>query len=162
MSSIGRPLIPPDLLMRSTAIWVPTRAVLPPAAADPESGCKVPILYGLAWPNAACHGAGTSMVAPSAPAPAALHPISRRRVTLPRYQNSSPRSCASSLWVMAGPSWSALTYSGHRRERFGQDPISKRDFIGIFKQRAGARHSGRVAAGLPAQQPRIVQRLADA
>ena len=27
-----------------TAIWVPTRAVLPPAAPAPESGCSVPIL----------------------------------------------------------------------------------------------------------------------
>src|ERR1700756_34529 len=46
MSSIGRPLMPPDLLMRSTAICVPTSAVLPPAAAAPESGCSVPTLYG--------------------------------------------------------------------------------------------------------------------
>src|SRR5216683_639827 len=34
MSSTGRPLMPPDLLMRSMAIWVPTRAVLPPAAGN--------------------------------------------------------------------------------------------------------------------------------
>src|SRR5882724_13274720 len=93
MSSMGRPLMPPDLLMRSTAIWVPTSAVLPPAAAAPESGCSVPILYGLAWPKAACHGAGTSMLAPSAPAAAEPYPINRRRVTLPRYQNSSFQSC---------------------------------------------------------------------
>src|SRR5436190_23482332 len=98
MSSIGRPLIPPDLLMRSTAICVPTSAVLPPAAAAPASGCSVPILYGLAWPKAARHGAGTSMAAPSAPAP---YPISRRRVTLPRYQNSSPQSGAVLLSVIA-------------------------------------------------------------
>ena len=43
-SSTGRPLMPPDLLMRSTAICTPTSAVLPPAAAAPESGCSVPIL----------------------------------------------------------------------------------------------------------------------
>src|SRR6266853_1885122 len=43
------------------------------------------ILYGLAWPKAARHGAGTNMVAPSTPAP---HPTRRRRVTLPLYQNS--------------------------------------------------------------------------
>src|SRR5215510_9286043 len=90
---MGRPLTPPDLLMRSTAIWVPTRAVLPPAAPAPESGCSAPILYGLAWPKAACHGAGTSIVAPRAPALAAPYPINRRRVTLPRYQNSSLQSC---------------------------------------------------------------------
>src|SRR5229473_6464650 len=100
MSSIGRPLMPPDLLMRSTAIWVPTSAVLPPAAAAPESGCRVPTLYGLAWPNAACHGAGTNMVAPSAPA-AAPYPISRRRVILPLYQNSSAQSGAVLLSVIA-------------------------------------------------------------
>src|SRR6267143_589572 len=67
-SSIGRPLMPPDLLMRSTAICRPTSAVLPPAAPAPDSGCRVPTLYGLAWPKAARHGAGTSMTAPSAPA----------------------------------------------------------------------------------------------
>src|ERR1700730_12439369 len=98
---MGRPLMPPDLLMRSTAIWVPTSAVLPPAAAAPESGCSVPILYGLAWPKARCHGAGTSMVAPSAPAAAAPYPISRRRVTLPLYQNSSPQSGAVVLSIIA-------------------------------------------------------------
>src|SRR5215469_12012656 len=101
MSSIGRPLMPPDLLMRSTAICVPTSAVLPPPAAAPESGCSVPILYGLAWPKAACHGAGTSMLAPSAPAAAEPYPINRRRVTLPRYQNASLQFCvfASSVIV---------------------------------------------------------------
>src|SRR5229473_1487726 len=109
MSSTGRPLMPPDLLMRSMAIWVPTRAVLPPAAAAPESGCSVPILYGLPWPKAARHGVGTSIVAPSAPALAALHPTSRRRVTLPLYQNSSSRSCASSLSSIAFPLWTAQT-----------------------------------------------------
>src|SRR5947209_19567216 len=98
MSSIGRPLMPPDLLIRSTAICVPTSAVLPPAAAAPESGCSAPILYGLAWPNASRHGAGTSIVAPSAPAP---YPIRRRRVTLPRYQNSSPQSGAVLLLLIA-------------------------------------------------------------
>src|SRR5215813_10332273 len=84
-SSIGRPLMPPDLLMRSTAISTPTSEVLPPAAPAPESGCMVPILYGLAWPNAARHGAGTNRVAPSTPVP---HPTRLRRVTLPLYQSS--------------------------------------------------------------------------
>src|SRR5262249_50248857 len=98
---MGRPLMPPDLLMRSTAIWVPTSAVLPPAAAAPESGCSVPILYGLACPKAACPGAGTRMLARSAPAAAEPYPINRRRVTLPRYQNASLQSCvfASSVIV---------------------------------------------------------------
>src|SRR5882762_5022867 len=44
ISSTGRPLMPPDRLMRATAICAPTSAVLPPAAAAPESGCSEPIL----------------------------------------------------------------------------------------------------------------------
>src|SRR5262245_34934783 len=75
--------------MRSTAICVPTRAVLPPAAAVPDSGWSVPILYGLVWPNALRQGAGTSIEAPRAPAVAAPKPSKRRRVTLPLYQKSS-------------------------------------------------------------------------
>src|SRR6516165_5376539 len=104
ISSIGRPLMPPDLLMRSTAICTPTSAVLPPAAPAPDSGCSVPILYGLACPKAACHGAGTSMLAPSAPAAAEPYPINRRRVTLPRYQNVSPQSCVFASSVIVGSS----------------------------------------------------------
>src|SRR5262245_30532371 len=96
--------MPPDLLMRSTAICTPTRADLPPAAAAPESGCSVPILYGLACPKAACHGAGTSMLAPSAPAAAEPYPINRRRVTLPRYQNASLQSCVFALSVIVSSS----------------------------------------------------------
>src|ERR1044071_1013471 len=53
MSSTGRPLTPPDLLIRSTAICTPTSAVFPPAAATPDSGCSVPILYGFSAPKAA-------------------------------------------------------------------------------------------------------------
>src|SRR6266852_313847 len=105
--STGRPLMPPDLLMRSTAICRPTSAVLPPAAPAPDSGCKVPTLYGLAWPKAARHGAGTSMVAPSAPA-AAPYPITRRRVVFPLYQDSSTQSSILSLSVMASPLWMVL------------------------------------------------------
>src|SRR2546423_1857218 len=97
---MGRPLMPPDLLMRSTAICVPTSAVLPPAAAEPESGCRVPILYGLACPKALPHGAGTSMVAPRAPA-AAPYPIRRRRVTLPLHQKMSSQSAVALLPVIA-------------------------------------------------------------
>src|SRR5215470_905125 len=85
---MGRPLMPPALLIRSAAIWVPTRAVLPPAAAVPVSGCRTPILKGLACPNAACHGAGTSMLPPSAPAAAADSPRNLRRVVLPRHHIS--------------------------------------------------------------------------
>jgi hypothetical protein len=44
MSSTGRPLMPPDLLMRSAAISMPTSAVRPPAAAAPERGWSDPIL----------------------------------------------------------------------------------------------------------------------
>src|SRR6516165_9871356 len=95
---------PTSGLDSSSAICTPTSAVLPPAAPAPESGCSVPILYGLAWPNAACHGAGTSMVAPSAPAAAEVYPISLRRVTLPRYQNASPQSCVFASSVIVGSS----------------------------------------------------------
>src|SRR6516225_7428837 len=90
--------------MAGPRICTPTSAVLPPAAPAPESGCSVPILYGLAWPNAACHGAGTSTVAPSAPAAAEVYPISLRRVTLPRYQNASPQSCVFASSVIVGSS----------------------------------------------------------
>src|SRR5271169_7123671 len=84
-SSTGRPLTPPLLLMRSTAICRPTTAVLPPAAPAPESGCSEPILNGLSAPKAARHGAGTSIMAPIAPPP---QPTRLRRVSLPRYQKS--------------------------------------------------------------------------
>src|SRR5688572_27478832 len=86
---MGRPLTPPPLLIRSTAIWMPTSAVLPPAAAVPDRGWSEPSLKGLACPKAAFHGAGTSMEAPSAPAAAAPRPRRCRRVTLPLYQKSS-------------------------------------------------------------------------
>src|SRR6266480_2955863 len=85
---MGRPLSPPDLLMRSTAIWVPTSAVLPPAAAVPESGWSAPTLKGFACPNAARHGAGTSIVAPTAPAATAPSPRNVRRVVLPLHHMS--------------------------------------------------------------------------
>src|SRR6266487_2516303 len=126
---MGRPLRPPDLLMRSTAICTPTSAVLPPAAPAPESGCSEPILYGLAWPKAACHGAGTSMVAPSAPAAAEVYPIRRRRVTLPRYQNSSVQSflsvivCSSQvglLWRRQVPCQLPVSAGAARRATLGQ------------------------------------------
>src|SRR5258708_38971162 len=118
--SIGRPLMPPDLLMRSTAISTPTSAVLPPAAPAPESGCMVPSLYGLAWPKAARHGAGTNMVAPSSPPP---HPTRRRRVTLPLYQNSHELSWSfqslaivrSSLWISYSQDWKHFPCLSRRR-----------------------------------------------
>src|ERR1700684_4026744 len=56
-SSIGRPLMPPEALMRSAAICSPTTAVLPPAAPAPDSGCSEPILNGWGAPKAARHGA---------------------------------------------------------------------------------------------------------
>src|SRR6202167_6377404 len=54
-SSLGRPLTPPDLLMRSTAICRPTTAVLPPAAPAPESGWSETILDGVGEPDEARH-----------------------------------------------------------------------------------------------------------
>src|SRR5436309_7462800 len=80
---MGRPLTPPDLLIRSTAIWVPTRAVFPPAAPVPESGWSTPTLYGLVWPKASRHGAGTRLIAPRAPAAADESARNLRRVVLP-------------------------------------------------------------------------------
>src|SRR2546428_6421789 len=80
---MGRPLTPPDLLIRSTAICVPTSAVLPPAAPVPESGWRTPTLDGLACPNASRHGAGTSTVAPRAPAGADESARNLLRVRLP-------------------------------------------------------------------------------
>src|SRR6188474_2666125 len=94
--------MPPFLLMRSTAISSPTSAVLPPSAPAPDSGCSEPILYGLAWPNAACHGAGTSMVAPSAAA-FTPQPTTVRRVDLPLYQKSCAHSSSFHFSVITSP-----------------------------------------------------------
>src|SRR5262249_9259512 len=104
ISSIGRPLMRRNWLMRSPASGTPPAAVWPPAAPAPDSGCSLPILYGLACPKAPCHGAGTSMLAPSAPAAAEPYPINRRRVTLPRYQNASLQSCVFALSVIVSSS----------------------------------------------------------
>src|SRR5947209_14803028 len=85
---MGRPLTPPDLLIRSTAISVPTSAVFPPAAPAPDSGWRTPTLYGLACPNASRHGAGTSTVAPRAPAAVDESVRNLRRVVLPLHHMS--------------------------------------------------------------------------
>src|SRR6266542_1632572 len=149
-----RPLMPPALLIRSTAIWVPTRAVLPPAAAAPLSGWSVPILRVLACPNAPRHGAGTSMPAPSAPAVAAPRPSNRRRVSLPLYQKlssfahgSSFQSSAMSVtpWVAPSPlSSPPLGERGVRRlgllprdgfERFLEDLYRSPNFLLPMRQR---------------------------
>src|SRR5438552_18120219 len=98
---MGRPLRPPDLLMRSTAICTPTSAVLPPAAAVPESGWSVPTLNALACPKALRHHAGTATVAPSAPAAAAPKPRKRRLEVLPLYQKSSLWAHVSSFQLSA-------------------------------------------------------------
>src|SRR5215468_10148907 len=105
---MGRPLMPPALLIRSTAISTPTRAVLPPAAAVPDRGCIVPILYGLAWPKAARHGAGTSMLAPRAPAAVADSPSRRRRVVLPLHQRSFAHGSSCHRSAMRSSSESSL------------------------------------------------------
>src|SRR5262249_6309276 len=86
INSTGRPLMPPELLMRSIAICNPTITVLRRAAPAPDSGCSEPIRNGLAAPNAARHASGTSIMAPIAPPP---QPTRVRRVSLPRYQMSS-------------------------------------------------------------------------
>src|SRR6185369_16964152 len=113
--------MPPDLLMRSTAIWTPTRAVLPPAAAVPDRGCRLPSLNGFACPNAARHGAGTSIVAPSAPAAVAPRPRSRRRVTLPLYQNSFAHAAFVQFSAIGSPPCRlGCRFRGHL-ERRGED-----------------------------------------
>ena len=96
--------MPPRLLIRSTAICMPTSAVLPPAAAVPDSGWSVPILKGFAWPNASRQGAGTSMVAPSAPAASRPAPRKRRRVVFPLHQMSSAHASLCHRSVMVGSS----------------------------------------------------------
>src|SRR5262245_45541305 len=118
---MGRPLMPPDLLMRSTAICTPTSAVLPPAAATPDSGWSVPILYGFAWPNASRHGAGTSIEAPRAPAAVAPTPSSRRRVTLPLYQNDCTHASSFQFSAMARPPRRLGGRFRGRTERRGED-----------------------------------------
>src|SRR2546426_11323513 len=102
---MGRPLTPPDLLMRSTAISVPTSAVFPPAAAVPESGWSTPTLYGLACPNASRHGAGTSTVAPRAPAAVDESARNFRRGVLPLHHMSFAQasSCQRSAIVLSSP-----------------------------------------------------------
>src|SRR6185295_7331739 len=100
ISSIGRPLTPPMPLMRSTAICTPTSAVLPPAAPAPDSWLIAPTLYGFAWPNAARHGAGTSISAPIAPPP---QPTTRRRLTLPLYQKSCAQSSSFHFSLISHP-----------------------------------------------------------
>src|SRR5262245_33033482 len=97
--------MPPDLLIRSTAICTPTSAVLPPAAAVPDSGWSVPILNGLAWPNAARHGAGTSIVAPMAPAALAARPRNRRRVVFPLHHISHAQTSSCHRSLMLPPPW---------------------------------------------------------
>src|SRR5437870_7358554 len=65
ISSTGRPLIPPDLLIRSTAICTPTSAVLPPAAAPPDKGCKLPMRNALVCAKACRHTVGATTTEPS-------------------------------------------------------------------------------------------------
>src|SRR5713101_4999105 len=103
---MGRPLTPPDLLIRSTAISVPTSAVFPPAAPVPESGWRTPTLYGLACPNASRHGAGTSTVAPRAPAAADESARNFRRLVLPLHHMSFAQasSCQRSAIGLSSPS----------------------------------------------------------
>src|SRR5881394_3951972 len=128
MSSTGRPLMPPVALARSTAICTPTSAVLPPAAAVPDSGCSVPILYGRAWPNASRHGAGTSIAVPRALAAVDESARNFRRVVLPLHhmdlaQDSScqrpvmPASLGSLLSTLSGRSVRGLrTEREHGKE----------------------------------------------
>src|SRR5262249_17482266 len=105
---MGRPLMPPALLIRSTAISTPTRAVLPPAAAVPDRGCMVPILYGLAWPTASREGAGTSTLAPRALAAVTDSPRKRRRVVFPLHHRSFAQGSCCHRSAMPCPPGDAL------------------------------------------------------
>src|SRR5712692_5726932 len=113
--------------MRSIAMCTPTRAVLPPAAAVPERGWSVPILYGLACPKASRHGAGTSVVAPSAPAAAAERPRNFRRVVLPLHHTSIVQgsSCQRSpiFVLLAAAPRAERPRRGQRGVRNGVAPI---------------------------------------
>ena len=135
-SSIDRPLMPPLLLMRSTAICTPTSAVLPPDAAVPDRGWRVPILKGLACPKAARHGAGTSIVAPSAPAAPADSPRKRRRVVLPLHHMS--RAQASSCHR------SAIVASSSSRVRSGSRSLTRSGWPSYTPRRG---HRASLAAG---------------
>jgi len=112
---------------------------LPPAAPAPDSGCSEPILYGLAAPNAARQGSGTSIMAPIAPAP---QPTNRRRVSLPRYQMFSAHlSCFhfSVIRMFLPLGIQSLNPLAGFRRAIGD--FSKRDLGGSFnriRQAAGA------------------------
>ena len=125
---MGRPLMPPDLLMRSTAIWTPTSAVLPPAAAVPDRGWSVPSLNGLAWPKASRHGAGTSTVAPRAPAAVAPTPRNRRRVVLPLYQMSFAHASFFQFSAIVAPPC-GLAVASAALERRGEDVDRAADLL---------------------------------
>src|SRR5580693_8955999 len=132
-SSIGRPLMPPDALMRSAAICRPTTAVLPPAAPAPESGCSEPILNALAAPKAARHGAGTSIMAPIAPPP---QPTIVRRVTLPLYQASCAHASSLHFSLIVGLPLECALVPRLALNRLWQliYAISKRDLAGGFNR----------------------------
>src|SRR5262249_61442257 len=66
-----------------------------------EGGRAVRLVGVWACRRGGCRGARTSRVARRAPAAAEPYPINRRRVTLPRYQNSSLQSCVFVLSVIA-------------------------------------------------------------
>src|SRR5262245_35052057 len=142
---MGRPLTPPDLLMRSTAIWVPTSAVLPPAAPVPESGWSTPTWSGWPWPNASRHGAGTRIVAPRAPAVADASARNLRRVVLPLHHMSFAQgsSCHRSAigFLLAAPrhanAFAAVTVmSGKRIDLTYTNPLG-RARVHLWRRRDG-------------------------
>src|SRR6516225_5590976 len=73
--------MPPFLLMRSTAICTPTSAVLPTAAAPPDSGWTLPTLYGVEAAKPKRSGTGAEIAA--APPTAAQRSSLRRVGSLP-------------------------------------------------------------------------------
>src|SRR2546430_610279 len=134
--------------MRSAASCVPTSAVLPPAAAAPVSGCRTPILYGLAWPNASRHGAGTSIVAPSAPAAVADRPRNLRRVVLPLHHMSLVQGSLCQRSAMAIPPDVPGTGTREREQRVRLSTPNRRGGASGSgaRDRAARRRNGDLAA----------------
>src|SRR5947208_3029094 len=134
MSSTGRPLMPPVALARSTAICTPTSAVVPPAAAVPDSGCSVPTLYGRAWPNASRHGAGTSIAVPRALAAVDESARNFRRVVLPLHHMDLAQDSSCQRPVMPASFGEPTGWAGGSRKRSLLSTLTGRTVQGLRAQ----------------------------
>src|SRR5436309_4471070 len=161
MSSTGRPLMPPVALARSTAICTPTSAVLPPAAAVPDSGCSVPILYSRAWPNASRHGAGTSIAVPRALAAVDESARNFRRVVLPLHHMDLAQDSSCQRPVMPASFGVAPIYA-NRSDR-ARAPGSERARVRpAVDQEVSARDEARVGAADERAELAELRRVAEA